>query len=149
MKTIKNIPCFFRQKRVFQILFWLWLCFILMNSLLPKQVSSGITTNDTSFIRMDYIMHFMGYFLLALLFYLWKFKPPFHINRTTFWIFIYSTTGLAIGSEVAQKFIPGRGYNEVDFIANILGISLGIILPWLYFKKRTTEGRNTPKKRFE
>jgi len=140
VKTITKVSRFFRQKKLYQMLFWLWLCFILMNSLLPKQISSGPTTNDTFFIRTDYIMHFMGYCLLALLFFLWKSNKYFIIPGNQLLIFLAFATSIAIGSEIAQKFIPGRGYNAFDFIANILGVSVGIIVPWLYFKKSNKAG---------
>jgi VanZ family protein len=42
------------------------------------------------------------------------------------WISVLVTAPLAVGLELVQKKIPGRTYDIVDMLANIVGIFLGL-----------------------
>jgi len=122
------------RKRLFQLLFWFWLLFILSNSLFPRQIDAGDSSTEFLFLRMDYLVHFGAYFLLALFFFFWQSNGHLVLFRRQFLLFLTGAVLLAVGSEFLQMMIPGRSFNEYDLVANTLGLAAGIILPQIYYR---------------
>lgn len=91
--------------------------------------------NDKS-IRLDYLLHFMAYFSLAIFYLLWKANKYFNIKPHLLYSFLIGGFILAAGSEGIQSLIPGRTFNPYDFYANAAGIILGIIAPKILFYKK-------------
>ena len=125
---------FRKRKRLFQLLFWFWLFFILGNSLFPKQVDTGGSSTEFLFLRMDYLVHFGAYFLLALLFFFWQANGHLVLFKRQFLFFLAGAVILAVGSEFLQMVIPGRSFNEYDLLSNSIGLAAGIILPQIFYR---------------
>jgi len=124
-----------RRRTLFQLLFWSWLIFILINTVSPKQISSGASEKNLLFIRLDYLEHFGAYLVLSLFFYFWQANGYLSLFKKQFFIFLAGAIVLVVGSELSQLFIPGRSFNEYDLLANSLGLAAGIIFPQFYYRK--------------
>ena len=92
-----------------------------------------IDVKDQSF-RLDYILHFLVYFSLAILYLLWKADKYFKVKPVLLAYFFVGGLILSGLSEYAQTFIPGRTFNPVDFYSNVSGIIVGVIAPKLVLK---------------
>ncbi|MEA2106956.1 MAG: VanZ family protein [Bacteroidota bacterium] len=125
----------FRNKKFFGFIFWFWLNFILLVSILPGGPEMKAEFNDKS-IRLDYLLHFIAYFSLAIFYLLWKANKYFNIKPRLLYSFLIGGFILAAGSEAIQSMIPGRTFNPYDFYANAAGIILGIIAPKILFYKK-------------
>ena len=124
-----------RRKTLFQILFWSWLIFILINTLSPKQLTTGGSDQDLLFIRLDYLEHFGAYLILAVFFYFWQANGHLSLFKKQFLIFLTGAIVLVVGSELSQLIIPGRSFNEYDLLANGLGLAAGILFPQFFYRK--------------
>jgi VanZ family protein len=114
-----------------------WIVIILTLSSIPSLPTLKIVTRG-SVIRLDYLMHFCVYGLLAFLAYLTYADAHFNLN---FRKFIIITAGLilfALADEFHQKLIPGRSFNVKDIYSNIAGIiaALGFCLAVLRHLKK-------------
>ncbi len=121
------------KTKAFKFLFWIWLLFIFIISLYPR-FQQPIALNSKNFpFRIDYIEHFLSFFVLSVLFYLWKRNVSGNKLKKTLLVFIVSIFAISFINEGIQFFIPGRTFNFWDIFYNITGMFAGMLL-WL--KKR-------------
>ena len=122
-----------RFKPFFKAFFWIWLIFILVISSTPKLPDLKLQL-DESVIRIDYIIHFIEYFLLVGFFLIWRIK--INLNPTILIILLTLLIGMATGfvDEFHQKIITGRTYNPIDMLSNFLGVIAGVATITLYLK---------------
>ncbi len=125
----------FRNRKSFGFLFWFWLIVILIISILPGGPEMKAELNDKS-IRLDYLLHFVAYFSLAIFYLFWKANKYFSIKPCLLYSFLIGGLFLAAGSEAIQSLIPGRTFNPNDFYANAAGIIAGVIAPKLLFHQK-------------
>ena len=122
LKIIKRLSC---------ILFWAWLIFILIMTLIPKLPVD--TDSGTGFIRLDYLVHFGVFGILGFFLGIWKFeiitKPKNLI------LILLLGISFAYFDEFLQIFIDGRTYNIVDFYYNGIGFVIGLIFVIILNKK--------------
>jgi VanZ family protein len=126
MKTVDNkgsTKSVHAQKRLFTGPSLIIIFSSLPNLPQPKITVSGAKTN----IRFDYLIHFLEFFVLALLFILMSTNNKSKLKPGN--IFWYTILGLAAAFliEVSQEIIPGRAFNIIDFIYNGLGLLSGIL----------------------
>ncbi|HKL07696.1 MAG TPA: VanZ family protein [Bacteroidales bacterium] len=131
----------FRNKKFFGFLFWFWLILILLASTLPGGPEMKTEFNDKS-IRLDYLLHFIAYFSLAIFYLLWKANKYFNIKPHLLYSFLIGGFILAAGSEAIQSLIPGRTFNAYDFYANAAGIIAGVVTPKLFFHQKNQSENN-------
>ena len=110
-------------------LFWSWLILIIIVSSIPFLWSPKISIDKPGFnfeFRLDYIFHFMEYFILVTLLCFWKFKyfHKFKINI----LYVILIILFSIFEEFHQKIIPGRVFNPVDLCYDLMGIASGFII---------------------
>jgi VanZ family protein len=111
----------------------LWTITIITVSTIPSIPTLKIQT-ATREIRLDYLMHFCEYGLLAFLTYLTFAGSSFRISfKKYFWITICLII-FAVFDEFHQKFIPGRSYNIHDILSNITGILAGLVFCVVVFR---------------
>ena len=122
-----------KNKKIFAAAFWVWIAIILYFSLIPNSPKLNIDIKDQSF-RLDYILHFLVYFSLAILYILWKTDNYFRIKSKYLIYFLTGALILSGISEYAQIYIPGRTFNPVDFYSNVAGITMGLIVSKLTLK---------------
>jgi|GEM_PF-1700974 len=105
----------------------LWLIIIITLSVIPYHLGNQLTGTDTTF-RWDYLEHFGGYFLLAVLAGLWLAdRRNLRLKLTA--VILIITTGFAISYilEYIQLYVPGRAYNLVDAAYNAAGLLAGTL----------------------
>jgi VanZ family protein len=118
------------NKKLFKLLFWIWLLVIFILSSLPNIPTQKINVWDEPW-RLDYVEHFLVFGALAGLFVLWKSKQgKFQIKN--YYLPLLGLIIFAAADEIHQIWIPGRSFNPLDLIYNILGlISFFIISPYI------------------
>jgi VanZ family protein len=119
---------FIQQHKTFlKTTFWLWLIFIAIVSSLPNIPTQEINIWDEPF-RLDYLEHFGVFAILLGIFVLWKSdeKGLFFVKK--YFLFIFGLILFAIIDELHQLWIPGRSYNPLDLIYNLLGSISGLYI---------------------
>ena len=103
-------------------------------SSLPSIPSLKIHT-DKADIRLDYIIHFIEYGILAFLVFLYFTGKDYQMSARKY---IMVTAGLiifAILDEYHQKLIPGRSFNISDMLSNVSGILGALVFSLIVFKR--------------
>jgi VanZ family protein len=92
----------------------------------PAEISS-ITNGDK-------IIHFMEYFILALV--LFKSLQLYKLKKINIYVL-----GIIIGivfmllSETVQLFVPGRSFSFYDMLADFMGFIIGMgVFKWIFFR---------------
>jgi VanZ family protein len=111
----------------------IWLLTILIVSSIPYIPTLKIHTQKAEF-RLDYLMHFCEYGLLAFLTFLSFAEDEFRIGFRKAVIIIVSLMLVAFLDELHQKLIPGRTYNINDILSNLTGIVVATIFTFIVFR---------------
>ncbi len=121
------IELLYQNKTLLKTIFWLWLIFIAIVSSLPNIPTQEINIWDEPF-RLDYLEHFGVFAILLGVFVLWKSDENglFYVKKH--YLFVLGLLLFAIIDEVHQLWIPGRSYNPLDLIYNLLGSISGMYL---------------------
>ena len=112
------------SQRFAALLFFGDLALMTILALKPMQAMGDIT-------HVDKALHFSAYLVLAGLAFLFaqRYKPFLG------WCLALAVYGAVI--ECVQSFMPGRFMSFADFIANISGIAVTILLVKIYLRKKT------------
>ena len=112
------------SQRFAALLFFGDLALMTILALKPMQAMGDIT-------HVDKALHFSAYLVLAGLAFLFaqRYKPFLG------WCVALAVYGAVI--ECIQSFMPGRFMSFADFIANISGIAVTILLVKIYLRKKT------------
>jgi VanZ family protein len=111
-----------------------WIILILVVSSIPSLPTLKIQTHK-SVIRLDYLIHFCEYGLLAFLAYLTNADSYFKINLKKYLIITSGLILFAVLDELHQELIPGRTFNVKDILSNISGISAALVFCTVVFKR--------------
>jgi VanZ family protein len=111
-----------------------WLVTIIIVSSIPSIPTLKIHTARSE-IRLDYMMHFCEYGLLAFLAFLYFAGSRFRLNYKKFILVTLGIILFAVIDEFHQKLIPGRTFNVKDILSNITGILAAVIFCILIFRK--------------
>jgi len=123
---------FIVKKQFWGYLFIAWLVLIIIGTLYPKIPNLKIE-NDWFELRLDYIIHFSIYLIMAKLLVLWQY-PPSKKFLSRFWLIIIATGIVgAIALEFVQNYIPGRTTNPIDALSNAIGYIIGAFLSVRFF----------------
>jgi len=129
-----------------KFLFVIWLLLIIIVSSIPRLPILKIKTSGSS-IRLDYLIHFLEYFILSVFFFLWRMNNTrLKFNK----ILLYVAIGICFAfiDETYQILIPGRKFNMVDLLFDSFGFSVGIFLIFfitLVHLKNSSEQYDTKK----
>jgi VanZ family protein len=123
-----------KNKKLFALTFWVWITLIISFSIIPNGPKMQIEIKGNMH-RLDYIIHFLVYFSLAILYLLWKADNYFNMNSKHLIYFLIGGLLLSGLSEYAQSFIPERTFNPFDFYSNMSGLIIGVIIPRLVLSK--------------
>lgn len=122
-----------RNKKLFAYSFWIWVAIIVYFTLTPNSPNLNVEVNHQTY-RMDYLLHFLVYFSLAILYLFWKADNYFKVKPKYLVYFLLAALIFSGLSEYIQEYIPGRTFNPNDFFSNAAGVIIGIILPKLIIK---------------
>ncbi len=129
------------NKNVFRILFWLSLAIISIASIIPQFFPQYVKVFPDFSFRLDYVLHFFSYFLLASFLTIWKFSKAKKYKFILF-IIIY---GIIMSSifEIIQYFLQSRTFNPYDMLSNFSGFIIGLMLSMvLLIMKRKINHKN-------
>ena len=90
-----------KNKKLFAWAFWIWVVIILYFTLIPNSIKMKIDVKDQSF-RLDYILHFLVYFSLAILYLFWKADKYFKVKPKLIVYFLIGGLVLSGLSEYMQ-----------------------------------------------
>ena len=123
----------FKNKKLFAVAFWMWIVIIISFSVIPNGPKMQMDIKNNIY-RLDYILHFLVYFSLAILYLLWKADKYFKVKPVLLLYFFIGGLILSGLSEYAQTYVPGRTFNPIDFYFNVSGVIVGVIAPKLVLK---------------
>jgi VanZ family protein len=110
-----------------------WLLAIITISSIPSLPTVKIHT-EKSDIRLDYLIHFCEYGVLAFLAFLAFAGNDFRLRFKKSSVISLCLIAFAIVDEFHQKLIPGRAFNVKDIYSNIIGIVAAIIFCTIVFR---------------
>ncbi len=124
-------------------LFAAWTLFIIYMSVRPSP--SEILKKHFFEFRMDYLMHLAAYFVLASLYVIWRGNRQFEIRSIELAILSATAISFSILIEYIQLLIPGRAFNVVDMVYNVLGVICGVGFTYFYIVRRFLRKRDKVK----
>jgi len=96
---------------------------------------NNIIRQDISKFRWDYLEHFLCYFILGLLYILWRIDQNLHLPVPEFILFLVTGSIFSWLTEYLQVFIPGRAFNRYDMISNMAGIISGTLISYFFIAR--------------
>ena len=111
-----------------------WAVIIIFVSSLPNIPTLKIHTAKSEF-RLDYLMHFCEYGLLAFIAFLSFAGNEFNLKYKKLVLITLTLIVFAILDEFHQKLIPGRSYNIRDIMSNVTGILAAALFSIVIFRK--------------
>lgn len=126
-------------KKHSKLFFVLWCLLLIMISSIPHLPIPKIKALDSS-IRLDYVIHFLEYFILSLFFMFWRMDSDSELKFKKVLLFIVLGMGFALLDEMYQKLIPGRKFNIIDFMYDSIGFSVGIFSMFLVILVKNKPG---------
>jgi len=110
-----------------------WLLTIVILSSIPSIPTLKIHTAKSE-IRLDYLIHFCEYGLLAGIAFLAFVSTEFKMDHKRFLLITSGLILFAILDEYHQRFIPGRAFNLKDIYSNIAGILAALVYCVVVFR---------------
>ena len=111
-----------------------WIITIFLVSSVPSIPTLKIHAAKTE-IRLDYLIHFFEYGVLAFMGFLSFAGNEFKMSYRKFILITLCLITFAILDELHQKLIPGRSFNIKDIISNISGILTALAFCVVVFRK--------------
>lgn len=119
-----------RNKKIFQVVFWLALVAFFVVSSIPVDSVKQFTEEHSSHVRPDYLLHFFAYCILGSLSIL-----AYKTRWKTFLIMIV----FAVIEEGHQYWVPYRTLNGFDLISDLAGLGFIFGIAYLVKKHRPRE----------
>ena len=117
-------------KKNSKLFFVAWCLLLIMVSSIPHVPTTKIKALESN-IRLDYVIHFLEYFILSLFFIFWRMNTDSELKFKKVLLYIVLGMGFALLDEIYQKLIPGRTFNIIDFMYDSFGFSIGIFSMFL------------------
>jgi VanZ family protein len=109
-----------------------WLLTIVIVSSIPSIPTLKIHTSRSE-IRLDYLIHFCEYGVLAGMAFLTFTGKEFRVDYRKFIVITMSLILFAILDEYHQKLIPGRAFNMRDIFSNLAGVLAALVFCLIAF----------------
>jgi len=123
-------------KKTIAAILIIYIALLVIASILPG--FGAMNKKNIEFIfdlRFDYFIHFMAYLgLYILLIISSNANKKLGSNYKALKLFFLAVL-LAVATEIAQLLIPYRTFNPLDLLANLLGILVGIVGYYVFYKK--------------
>ncbi len=119
-----------------------WFLIIIIFSSIPSIPILKIRTSGSE-IRLDYLIHFCEYAILAGMAFLTFAGKEFRLDYRKFLIITTLLILFAILDEYHQKLIPGRAFNPKDIYSNIAGVLAAMVFCLVVFRKISEKKANT------
>ena len=112
------------MKMLYRVLFVIYITILLWLSL---STPTGIVkfAQDFSIFRLDYTLHVVGFIPMPIISYL----ASGHSEHRKLWqIFMVLTFFLSFALEYVQMLVPGRRFNPLDMLFNVIGVVVGLVV---------------------
>ncbi len=122
------------MKRLVPYLFWFWILFITWMAMRAGTPGTGPGSEKYIFsIRLDYWKHLGAFGLLGLAYFgtrPWLFREKMYKPLLVGFALL---AGYGLGLELIQFFVPGRAFNPLDILFNMIGLLGGGIACYIYY----------------
>jgi VanZ family protein len=117
-------------QKFYKIIFWSGYTAVLITSVLKINWSlDKVHVNLVAFdLRLDHLLHLSAYFLICMYFLVGRWKELTLFENNALRKFIVVTVLLGTVTEFVQIFVPFRAFNVLDWVANLSGIMLGLLV---------------------
>ena len=122
-----------KNKNLWTTAFYLWIAAIILLTVIS--FSPEMKKQNEGGFRFDYLEHFFVFAIIPLLYHLARGEYLDRFLRSKWAVFALGLVFCAL-AELQQNFIPGRNYNPVDLVLNILGYLTGSFAVWLFIKEK-------------
>ncbi len=118
------------SQKLYKLIFWAGYATTLIIAILP--IAGDLTKIRFGYgifnIRLDHLLHLSAYFLICM-YYLWgQHRGLILFRNYSLRYFVIVTVILATVTEFVQIFVPARAFNVLDWVANVSGIAVGVIV---------------------
>lgn len=79
-------------------------------------------------LRLDHLLHFLVYFMICMYFMAGQWKGLILFTNRQLLKFIVAILILATVTEVVQLWVPARTCSLLDWLSNVTGILLGLLI---------------------
>jgi VanZ family protein len=126
------------KQKIYRSIFWLGYIMVFAVTFIPfKKDLHEITFNIVTFkFHFDQVLHGIVYFLICLYLLAGSFQGLTLFKEDSFKKFILAVFILATITEGVQLFVPYRVFNLFDWLANVVGIGVGLVVIWLFGRRK-------------
>jgi len=122
------------NKILFKSLFWIWMIILVALSSIPNIPTQKVNVWDEPF-RLDYLEHFLVFGGLMSLYVAWKTDKKGSLKRKEHALSLGLLILYAAVNESIQIWIPGRTFNPLDMLYNILGLTVFFLISPIIIKQ--------------
>lgn len=121
------------KEKIYRYIFWAGYIMVFVATFIPiKHDLHDKTISLITFkFHLDQVLHTVVYFLICLYFLAGLLLRFTLFKENSFKKFILAVFILATISEGVQLFVPYRAFNFFDWLANVVGIGIGLVVIWL------------------
>jgi VanZ family protein len=126
------------NQRFYKLLFWIGYFAVLITAFLalPWQLDKIKVGTLDFHIRLDHLLHLLVYFIICMYFFAGQRYGLVLFRSHALGIFLFFIILLATVTEVVQLWVPSRSFNPMDWVSNVSGVIIGLIVMYFLRKKR-------------
>jgi VanZ family protein len=119
-----------RFQKIYKFVFWFGYLAVLVTSFIPITAKLNEIKVGHGFfeIRLDHLLHLSVYFLICMYYWAGQRQKIELFGKKPLLKFILVILFLATFTEFVQLWVPERAFNIMDWVANVSGIGLGIVI---------------------
>ena len=123
---------------LYKLIFWLEYIAVLITAFLalPWQLDKIRVGTLDFHIRLDHLLHLLVYFLICIYFYAGQKNGLVLFRQRALTKFLILIFILATVTEVVQLWVPSRSFNPMDWITNISGVIIGLVVMYLLSRRK-------------
>jgi VanZ family protein len=117
------------SEKIYRLIFWFGYAMMIIESGIPLKFDlHKITINVITFrFHFDQVLHAIVYFLITLYFFAGRFFSISLFRDNQLRNFLIAVLFLATFTESVQMIVPTRSFNLFDWLANLIGLSFGLL----------------------
>ncbi len=118
------------QHRLYKSIFWIGYFAVLITTFIPiaGELNKIHIGPDAFQIRLDHLLHFAVYFIICIYFLAGLKRGLCLFSKNSMVKFILWVLFLGTVTELVQLWVPERAFNPMDWVANVAGVAIGLIV---------------------
>lgn len=125
------------MKQIVGILLVFYFAAIILGSVSPSLDTAALGLNYFQF-RTDYILHVLAFLVIPVLSFI---ASGMNCMSHQWKVLLLFGVILAFGAEFLQLLVPSRTFNPLDILANLFGLSFGIIIARIWCRSKARKAR--------